>query len=125
MAEELGNTILSGLSNDRKRSIAEEILRDSSDVSITDGKSFRREQFAGIASIIIVYLTARILLSLPYLIFHNKFDAWLVSNFLGFSWLFYHGYTVGKIAGRWRILVGLLTSSAGLAFLIVSYLLYA
>jgi membrane associated rhomboid family serine protease len=40
------------------------------------------------------------------------------------AWLFYYGYTVGKFAGTKRILIGLLTSGAGIAFLVISYMIF-
>jgi hypothetical protein len=70
-------------------------------------------------------MAAGIALSISYIILPNKLSAWLLSNIVGIAWLFFYEYTVGKNAGQKRILIGLLTSGSGIAFLIVSYVVYA
>jgi VIT1/CCC1 family predicted Fe2+/Mn2+ transporter len=124
VVEELDGTFVSGFSDESKRSIAAEILKDSAGVPQVKQKFITRDELAGFASIMVVYLLAGIALSLPYLIFEDKIDAWLVSNSLGIIWLFYYGFRVGKVTRGRRILIGLLTSSAGIAFLIISYFVY-
>ena len=125
IVDELGDTFLSQISYEGRRNIAAEILRNSSNVSIKEPKILTREDLAGLVSILGIYLSAGIALSISYVILPNKFNAWLVSNVIGIGWLFYYGYTIGKIGGQRRILLGLLTSLAGIAFLVLSYILYA
>jgi len=123
--EEFDGTYLSNLSDETKKKIAGEISGDLSEVSVRKGRFATRDDLAGFASILGIYLAAGVILSLPYFIFQNKIDAWLISNVIGTIWLFYFGFRVGRIVGKNRILVGLLTAGAGLAFLILSYHIWA
>jgi hypothetical protein len=124
VVEELDDTFVSRYSDENKNSIAAEIVKDSAAVSDAKHRFMTSDELKGFAAIMLVYLVAGIGLSLPYLIFENKLHAWYVSNFLGIIWLFYYGFRVGRITGGKSLLIGLLTSSAGIAFLIISYLIY-
>jgi len=115
-------TYLSTLSEEDKKSIAEEVLKKNPPVSNVREKFITSDERKGFLSIIGIYLVAGALLSLPYFIFPSKIQAWIISNSLGIAWLFYYGYTAGKITGAKRILVGLLTSSIGIGFLVLTLL---
>lgn len=121
----LEGTFISGFSHEAKEAIAREIIRDAPGAKTSKQGVFAREDFSGLVSILSVYLTAGLALSLPYVVFPDKLTAWLVSNTIGIAWLFYFGYTVGRVAGQKRILIGLLTSAVGIAFLALSYKAYA
>jgi hypothetical protein len=123
--EEFDGTYLSNLSDETKKKIAAEISGDLVGVSIKKGRFATRDDLAGFGAIIGIYLSAGIILSLPYFIFPNKVDAWLVSNSIGTVWLFFFGYRVSRITGGKRVLIGLLTAGAGILFLVVSYHLWA
>ena len=119
--EEFDGTYLSNLSDDAKKKIAGEISGDLTGISVKKGRFVTKEDIAGFASIIGIYLAAGIVLSLPYLILPNKLHAWFFSNMIGTIWLFFFGYRVAKITGGKRVLIGLLTAGAGLLFLVISY----
>lgn len=119
--EEFDGTYLSNLSDDAKKKIASEISGDLNGVSVKKGRFATREDLAGFASIIGIYLAAGIILSLPYFILPNKIHAWLFSNIIGTLWLFFFGFRLARITGGKRVLVGLLTAGVGLLFLILSY----
>ena len=120
----LDDTFISRFSDEGKRNIAVEVLRNSAVASEGDHRLATREDLAGLATILWIYLAAGMALSLPYVVLPDKLDAWLISNVVGIGWLFSYGYTVGRIAGQKRILVGLITSAAGIAFLVLSYATY-
>jgi len=122
--EELEDTFIARFTSQGKRNIATNVLENSPGAS-SEKKGFAtREDLAGLASILAIYLTAGLALSVPYVVLPDKLGAWLVSYVLGIAWLFYYGYTVGRLAGQKRVLVGLLTAGAGIAFLIISYAVY-
>jgi VIT1/CCC1 family predicted Fe2+/Mn2+ transporter len=123
--EEFDGTYLSNLNEESKKRIAEEISGGLAGVPVKKGRFATREDVAGFAAIVGIYLAAGIILSLPYFILPNKIHAWLISNIIGTIWLFFFGYRVAKITGGGRILIGLLTASAGLIFLFLSYHLWA
>jgi len=123
--EDLDDTFLSRFTPKAKRTIALEVLKNSTEASIPKQHFMTREDLGGLASIIGIYLTAGVALSIPYVIIPNKIDAWILSNVLGIAWLFYYGFTVGKIVGTKRVLIGLFTATAGIIFLVLSYLTYA
>jgi hypothetical protein len=121
---QLDDTFLSQYGDDAKRIIALEILKNSSKVSTIKKGFMTRDDLSGLAAILSIYLVAGIVLSFPYVILHNKIDAWILSNALGIIWLFYYGYKVGGILGEKKILIGFVTMSAGIVFLTISYLIY-
>ncbi len=123
--EGLDGTFVSGFSRDAKKAIAEEIVSKAPDAVVDKQGVFSREDLSGLVSILGVYLTAGLALSLPYVVFADKLIAWLVSNTIGIAWLFYFGYTVGRVTGQKRVLIGVLTSAVGIAFLALSYRVYA
>jgi len=124
VVDELDDTFVSRFSPQGKQSIAKEILRNAKGVSYVKQRFITKEELQGFGSILLVYLTAGVALSLPYLVLHNKIDAWLISNLLGISWLFFYGFRVGQILEGKKIFLGLITAGAGIAFLLVSYFVY-
>ena len=122
--DKLDGTFLSQFNYEGRKNIASEILRNSNNLSVRNHKFITREDLAGLASILGIYLAAGSALSIPYLVLPDKLTAWLVSNMIGIGWLFYYGYTVGKIGGHMKILTGLLASLVGIAFLVISYFIY-
>ena len=120
--KELDGTFVSHFSFEGKRNIAKEILKNSAGASVRRERFLTRDDLGALASILGIYMTAGIALSVSYFVFTNKLNAWIVSNLIGIVWLFYYGYTVGKIVGQKRIIIGILTSSVGIALLVVSYL---
>jgi len=125
IVEELDDTVLSGLSNEKKRTLAADLVENSAEIPPIQRGFFTKEDWLGLVSIMGTYLSAGFVLSFPYLVFPNKLDAWFVSNTVGIIWLFVYGYKVGNFAGGKRILIGLLTASAGIVFLFLSYIVYA
>ena len=125
IVEELDDTVLSGLSDEKKRTLAADFVENSPGIPPVQRGFFTRGDWAGLASIMGIYLSAGFVLSFPYLIFPNKLDAWFVSNTIGIIWLFTYGFKVAKFSGGKRILIGLLTASAGIVFLFLSYIVYA
>ncbi|MFI5420514.1 MAG: hypothetical protein ACHQ1H_06065, partial [Nitrososphaerales archaeon] len=96
VVEELDDTFLSRFSNEGKRNVASEVLKNSERASDAKPTFFNREDFDVLTAIVAVYLTAGIALSLPYVLLPNKVDAWALSNIIGIAWLFYFGYSVGR-----------------------------
>lgn len=123
--EELDDTFVSRFDNEGKRAVASEILKNAGGASHIKQRFITKEEGQGFLSIMLVYLFAGIILSLPYILLPDKFYAWLLSNLLGVTWLFFYGFRVGSIIEEKRFLIGLLTASAGIAFLLLSYLVYS
>jgi VIT1/CCC1 family predicted Fe2+/Mn2+ transporter len=122
--EALDDTFVSRYSKEAKKTIAEEILKNSPRSSATKQRFLTRDELEGFLSIFLIYVVAGTLLSFPYVILPNKIDAWILSNTLGIAWLFFYGYRVGAILGNKKIPIGLVTAGAGIVFLTVSYLVY-
>ena len=119
---EFDGTYLSNLTETDKKSIAVEVLKKKPLIHNSKPKFITTEERKGFLSIIGIYFVAGILLTFPYFILPDKFQAWISSNLLGIGWLFFYGYNAAKITGSRRILIGLLTSSIGILFLILSIL---
>jgi hypothetical protein len=125
VVKELDATFVSQFSESAKRDVASKVLDDLADSTAKKPGFMTKEDLAGLASILEIYVVAGIAMSVSYIIVPDKFDAWLVSNLIGVAWLFSYGYNIGKLMGRRRIPIALLTSVVGIVFLVISYLRYA
>jgi hypothetical protein len=125
LKRELDDTFLETFDDNSKEKIVGEILQNSSGASPGPDKLITREEALGWLSILLIYVTVGFLLALPFLIMPNKLFAWFASNLIGCAWLFYYGTQLGKNLGRHTIILGVLTAAMGLAFLCLSYLVWA
>ena len=121
----LEDTFLNTFDEKGKDAIAREIIKHIPNAKIGTNKIITRKEAQGWLSIILLYLGTGFLLALPFLVLPNKINAWLISNIAGCAWLFWYGTQLGRIAGRHRLFFGLLLAAFGIAFLTVSYIVWA
>lgn len=120
----LDDTFLVSFSDEGKEAIAKDIVANVQQASLKNDRILTKDDLLGWLSIILIYMTTGFLLALPFLILPDKLLAWFISNLIGILWLFWYGIQLGKSAGKHRLLLGISMSGMGLAFLIVSYLVW-
>jgi hypothetical protein len=118
-------TFLDGFSEKAKNHIAKEIVFHAPEASVGESKVFTRQELMGWVSIIAIYMTVGLLLSLPYLVLTDKVVAWFIANGAGVAWLVWYAVQLGKDAGKNRWLIGTLMAVVSVTFLAVSYLVWA
>ena len=116
---------MAGFDEKGKEAIAKDVITYVPNASLGENKVFTKEELMGGLSIIGIYLAVGFLLSLPFLVLHNKVFAWFVSNGVGVTWLFWYGVQLGKVAGRKRWLFGVMLAVLSILFLAWSYFINA
>jgi hypothetical protein len=125
VVEELEGTFMAGLSAGGKMAVAREVVKNSEGASSGDRRGFpSRSDAQGFLSVMSIYLSIGLEMTLPYVILPNKLTAWLISDAIALAWLFSYGFRVGGIIQGSRILTGLITAGLGVAFLFASYTVF-
>jgi VIT1/CCC1 family predicted Fe2+/Mn2+ transporter len=122
--DSLDDTFLSSFDNTGKEAIAKDIITHVQQASKERGKILIKSDVMGWISIILIYMATGFALALPFLVFPDKLVAWFISNLLGVIWLFWYGVQLGKNVGKFRLLLGFAMAGTGIAFLLVSYLVW-
>ncbi len=107
-----------------KEKIVREMLNNSAGVSVRADRLVAKKEALGGISIFLLYVVTGFILALPFFVMPNKFNAWILSNLIGSSFLFYYGTLLGKALGRNRLLLGVGIAGWGLLFLLISYLVW-
>jgi len=121
----MDGTVFEAYSKEGKEAIAKQIVTYAPQSTVPKNKLITKDEALGWLSIISIYMTVGFLMALPFLVLHDKFYAWLFSNTIGVIWLFWYGVQLGKSLGRCRLLLGFSMSSVGVAFLVISYVLWS
>lgn len=121
----LGDTFLAGFDDEGKAAIAKDIIAHVPNASLEENRVLTKQELMGWLSIMGIYLAVGFLLALPFLVLPNKVFAWLVSNGVGVAWLFWYGVQLGRTAGKNRWLLGLILAAVSVAFLVLSYFVWA
>jgi VIT1/CCC1 family predicted Fe2+/Mn2+ transporter len=117
-------TFLVSFDKEGKEAVAKEVIANVNQASLKKDRILTKDDILGWLSIILIYIITGFTLALPFLVFSDKLFAWFISNSLGILWLFWFGFQLGKSAGRYRFLLGLLMSGVGIGFLVVSYIVW-
>ncbi len=120
----LDETFLVSFDKEGKEAVAKDIIANVNQASLKNDRILTKDDLLGWLSIILIYMATGFTLALPFLVFSDKLFAWFISNSLGILWLFWFGVQLGKSAGRYRFLLGLLMSGVGIGFLVVSYIVW-
>lgn len=121
----LDETFLKGLDDEAKENISKEIIKHAPHTDWVKSKVITKDEAMGWLSIIGIYMFVGFLLALPFLVLHDKILAWFISNVFGVSWLFWYGAQLGKISGKNRWVFGVLMAAISIAFLALSYFVWA
>ena len=123
--ESLDSTFISTFSNEGKDAITRDVIKYLPDASLEKSRSryiFTKDDMLGWLSIISIYVSVGISLALPFLVFPDKFFAWLISNVAGVAWLFWYGVQLGKLSGKNPLIIGLIMVLVTIIIYIASYL---
>ena len=120
----LQDTFLADFDDKGKEVIARDIVANAPNASLEDSRIINKEETLGWLSIMSIYLITGFALALPFLVLPNKTNAWIFSNLAGSAWLFWYGVQLGNSVGKHRLLLGTLLAMVGIAFLIISYLVW-
>ncbi len=120
----LDETFLVSFDKEGKEAVAKDVIANVNQASLKNDRILTKDDLLGWLSIILIYMITGFTLALPFLVFPDKLLAWFVSNSLGILWLFWFGVQLGKSAGKYRLLLGLLMSGVGIGFLVVSYIVW-
>jgi len=121
----LNDTFLADFDDKGKEAIARDIAVHAPNACLKENKVITKNEALGWLSIIGIYMSVGFMLALPFLILHDKQLAWLVSNIIGVTWLFRYGVQLGKVSGKNRWLLGTLMALISVAFLALSYFVWA
>ena len=120
----LDSTFLVTFSEEGRDAITKDIITYLPEASLDESTPrhlFSKNDVLGWLSIIGIYLVAGILLALPFLVFENKFFAWLVSNVAGLIWLFFYGVQLGKLSKKNPLLIGTIMVMVSAVIYVASY----
>lgn len=120
----LQDTFLANFDDAGKEAIARDIVANAPNASVEESRVINKEEILGWLSIMLIYLITGFALALPFLILPNKMNAWIFSNLAGSAWLFWYGVQLGKSVGKHRLPLGVLLAMVGIAFLVISYLVW-
>jgi hypothetical protein len=85
----LTDTFLAGFDETGKDAIAKEIITHVPNATIEENKLLTKQEVLGWVSIIGIYMIVGVLLALPFLVLEPKILAWIISNAVGVSWVFW------------------------------------
>ncbi|XES78236.1 MAG: hypothetical protein ACBZ72_05015 [Candidatus Bathyarchaeia archaeon] len=108
-----------------KDALANDIITHVKNAQLEDNEILTTEEKRGWLAILLIYVAVGFLLALPFLVLPEKILAWFVSNIVGTIWMFWFGLQLGKSVGRYRLILGLAMAGIGIAFLVLSYFLWA
>ncbi|MCW4024721.1 MAG: hypothetical protein NWF01_06770 [Candidatus Bathyarchaeota archaeon] len=120
----LDSTFISTFNEKGKDAITKDIIAYLPSASLEESTPrylFTKDDVRGWISIVGIYLVAGVLLALPFLVFEDKFFAWLVSNVAGVIWLFLYGVQLGKLSGKNPLAIGLIMVLVTVVIYVASY----
>jgi VIT1/CCC1 family predicted Fe2+/Mn2+ transporter len=121
----LNGTFLAGFDEKGKDAIAKDIITHIPNAEVPKNKLLTRQELLGGLSIVGIYMMVGFLLALPFLVLPQKILAWVISNAVGVSWVFWYGMKLGESAGKNRWLLGIIMALVSILFLLGSYLTWA
>lgn len=122
--KQLDDSLLSSFSEEGKKEITKNIITYAPQATVEKNILITKDEALGWLSIIGIYLTVGFLLALPFLVFPDKILAWFISNLIGVGWLFWYGVQLGRSVGKAKLVLGFSMAAVGIAFLVISYLVW-
>jgi len=119
---DMDSTVLRELGDEKKKSLAAEILQKTANESFNPTKLTRDDLMGALSSCLIVFVSA-IPVVMPFFVFQNLNLALRISNVIAFLMLFAVGYKMAAHVGKNRVQTGIAMALIGLAIVTVTIVL--